>query len=141
MNQSICPLSSDGRHNFAIAGHDCMNGCGVNQAVLSGGARPIKSGFEHMLERIKKPPVNKRIHSELHEMIDKMRNDFGETAKKGVGSFSYYLGMLKKVPTGTIYLWLADIKDSTNLDTPLARAKIFWWKYKTWKKAQYDSNH
>ena len=69
------------------------------------------------------------IHSELHELVDKMRQDFGETAKNGVGSFSYYLGMLKRVPISMIYRWLGDIRESPKLDTPLARCKVFWWKY------------
>lgn len=90
----------------------------------------IVNPFERVL-RPRKPV--KGIHSELHELVAKMRTDFGETAVKGIGSFSFYLGLLKKVPTQTIYMWLAQIKDSPKLDTPLARRKIFWWKYKQWK--------
>jgi len=65
--------------------------------------------------------------------VDKARKDFGETATKGKGSFGFYLRMLKRVPTSTIYQWLTDIKDSPKLNTPLSRAKVFWWKYKQWK--------
>ena len=60
-------------------------------------------------------PHRPGIHSELHDLVDKMRKDFGETAKYGVGSFAYYLGMLKRVPNSTIYRWLAEIKDSPKL--------------------------
>lgn len=113
-----------------------MHGCGTNQTVLSGGMKPMqqtdrfKASFERVLRPRKAP---KGIHSERHELIAKMRTDFGETATKGVGSFSFYLGMLKKVPTHTLYLWLGDIRDSPKLDTPLARRKVFWWKWKQWK--------
>lgn len=82
----------------------------------------------------KKQKTKTHIHSELHELVDKMRKDFGETEIKGKGSFSFYLGILKKVPTPIIYSWLAEIKDSPALDTPLARRKVFWWKYSAWKK-------
>lgn len=83
-----------------------------------------------------KPPekkVRNSIHSELHELVAVLRKDFGETAEKGKGSFSFYLGLLKKVPVPTVYMWHAEIKQSPNLATPLARCKIFWWKYKQWK--------
>lgn len=86
------------------------------------------------LKEIKQRKAPRGIHSELHEIVDKMRKDFGETATKGKGSFGFYLRMLKNVPTSTIYMWLGDIKDSPKLSTPLARCKVFWWKYKQWKK-------
>ena len=79
-------------------------------------------------------PHRPGIHSELHDLVDKMRKDFGETAKYGVGSFAYYLGMLKRVPNSTIYRWLAEIKDSPKLNSPMSRRKIFWWRYSKWNK-------
>lgn len=117
-------------HNYA--GGICLK-CGGEQTPvkkIDSFSESLWSGLE---KRIKRGQVNKRIHSELHELVDKMRKDFGETATKGKGSFSYYLGFLKRVPTSTIYQWLADIKDSPKLTTPLARRKIFWWKWKNWK--------
>jgi len=90
--------------------------------------------FESALSRIQKlPEINYRIHSERHEVIDKMRQYFGETAVKGKGSFGFYLRMLEPIPLSIIYMWLAEIKDSPKLDTPIARAKIFWWKFKQFK--------
>lgn len=89
--------------------------------------------ISEILKELPKRKAPRGIHSELHEIIDKMRQDFGETAIKGVGSFSYYLGMLKKVPLQTIYQWLGSIRQSDNLNTPTARAKVFWWYYKKWK--------
>ena len=87
-----------------------------------------------ILKDIRKRKAPRGIHSPLHEQIDKMRADFGETATKGKGSFSFYLGMLKNVPLSTFYLWLGDIRQSPNLNTPLSRAKVFWWKYSQWRK-------
>jgi hypothetical protein len=80
------------------------------------------------------PKAKKRGHpSELHEVVAKLRESFGETAKNGKGSFGFYLALLKRVPISTLYIWLGDIKDSPRLDTPEARRKVFWWKYKVWK--------
>lgn len=75
----------------------------------------------------------KGIHSELHEVVAKLRREFGETATKGKGSFGFYLRLLKNVPIHTIHIWLGSINDSPKLDTSLARCKVFWWKYKQWK--------
>ena len=75
----------------------------------------------------------KGIHSELHEMVANLRREFGETATKGKGSFGFYLHLLKPVPMYTLNIWLSSIRDSPKLDTPLAKCKIFWWKYKNWK--------
>ena|SRR3990167_3023028 len=79
-----------------------------------------------------KSKSTKGIHSELHSLVAELRADFGEIATKGRGSFSMYLGCLKYVPLSLIYRWRAEIKDSPNLNTPTARAKIFWWKFKKW---------
>lgn len=80
--------------------------------------------------KAEKPALPKGIHSELHELVAKLREDFGETATKGKGSFSFYLGMLKKVPIHILHRWYADIKDSPKLNTGDARCRVFWWKYK-----------
>ncbi len=77
----------------------------------------------------KKKPL-RGIHSPLHEVVAKLRREFNETEKKGVGSFGYYLRMLKPVPVTTIDMWLKEVQNSTNLDSPLAKCKVFWWKYK-----------
>lgn len=130
-------ITKDGRHNFAVAGMNCMNGCGANQNEISGRARRVAvETISTSLEKIKQRKPRRGIHSELHELIAKMREDFGETATKGIGSFSYYLGMLRRVPPSVICMWYGDIKDSPKLDTPLARCKIFWWKYRVWKKGK-----
>lgn len=89
------------------------------------------------LDKYKPKPekkVRNSIHTELHELVAVLRKDFDEKAEKGKGSFSFYLGLLKKVPVPTIYMWHAEIKQSPNLATPLARCKVFWWKYSQFKK-------
>lgn len=123
-----CTKSQDGRHNFNPHSGDCLWGCGVNQR----GVQKIapKNPFESVLRPRK---VARGIHSELHELVAKLRADFGETATKGKGSFGFYLRMLKPVPLHTIYQWYGSIKDSPKLDTPLAKCKVFWWKFKQWK--------
>lgn len=92
----------------------------------------MESIGDHLKKMGDRKPV-KGIHSELHEMVAKLRSEFGETATKGKGSFGFYLRLLKKVPVSTMHQWLGNINDSPNLKTPLARCKIFWWHYKKWK--------
>ena len=85
-------------------GHDYAGGvclkCGGEQNPFKkpdSFSRALWSGLENRIRR----KVNTRIHSELHELVDKARKDFGETATKGKGSFGFYLRMLKRVPTST----------------------------------------
>lgn len=75
----------------------------------------------------------KGVHTELHEVIFKMREQFGEKNKTGVGSFGYYLGRLKNVPLSTIYMWLSEIKQGRDIRN---EGKVFWWKYREWRKAK-----
>lgn len=70
---------------------------------------------------------NKADHpTEMHELVDIIRKYFGENARYGQGSFSYYLGFFKKIPNFMIQQMFAEAKNS-----PKDRAgqkKIFWWK-------------
>jgi len=91
----------------------------------------IKSIGDLLKRTPRKPKAG--IHTELHEIVDRLRTDFGETETKGKGSFGFYLRLLKPVPTSVLYRWIGDIKDSPKLNTPIARAKVFWWLYKRWK--------
>ena len=72
--------------------------------------KAMGSLMESALARATTPKKTKGIHSELHQVIAQMRRDFDETAKKGVGSFGFYLGILKNVPLTNIYRWLGDIE-------------------------------
>jgi hypothetical protein len=134
MNPRICLKSTNGRHNFPIPGGDCANGCGTNQAELSGGSKPIQKTLTFDLSRYlpnKNAKPERYIHSELHEFVKKARETFGETADKGVGSFAFYLGLLKKVPVHTLYMWLGDAKECSTREI---MRKRFWKRYKEWKK-------
>ncbi len=116
-------------HNYV--GGICLK-CGGEQNPFKkpdSFSNALWSGLENRIKR----KVNTHIHSELHELVDKIRKDFGETATKGKGSFGFYLRLLKPVPTHVIYMWLGDIKDSPKLADPLSRRKVFWWKYRVWK--------
>lgn len=138
-----CTKSQDGKHNFAVTDGDCANGCGMNQAFLSGKSfkKPaMKSVGMFDMSRFTEPKKQpKGIHSELHDLIAQMITEYGEPKEirfgngKAVSTFGYYLGRLKKVPISKIYQWRAEIRDSRDIHTP---GKIFWWKYKQWWKDQ-----
>lgn len=66
--------------------------------------------------------------TELHEFINKARTELGETAKSGDGSYGFYLGILKKIPLTTCYMFLSESRAANN---PI---KTFWWKIGQYKK-------
>jgi len=70
-----------------------------------------------------KEPV-KGIHSELHNFIYETRKEYGETAKKGKGSFGFYLGFIKRLGLQEAYRIRAEVKQSNAKD----HKKLFWWK-------------
>ncbi len=66
------------------------------------------------------------LYSEKHYLVDEIRNYFGETAKKGKGSFPFYLGFFKRIPKATIYQYWSEVKESRK---PIKdQQKLFWWK-------------
>lgn len=71
-------------------------------------------------------PKNVHLHSELHLLVDEARNLFGETATKGKGSFSFYLGFFKRMGVQKVRQLLSEVKQS-DIDNP---GKLFWWKVK-----------
>jgi len=81
--------------------------------------------------KIKSKPANFHLHSDLHLLVDEVRAKFGETAKKGPGSFSFYLGFFKRLGTKRVREILAEIKEA-KVDHP---AKLFWWKIKQESKS------
>lgn len=82
--------------------------------------------LKHSFTKIKPKSANFRLHSDLHLLVDEVRAQFGETAKKGPGSFSFYLGFFKRLGTKRVREILAEVKES-KIDHP---AKLFWWKIK-----------
>ncbi len=76
-------------------------------------------------------------HSEMHELVDTIRNYFSEDARYGIGSFSYYLGFFKKIPNQMLHQMFAEAKQSRK---PLeAQKKIFWWKVGQYIKSKSNS--
>lgn len=73
-------------------------------------------------QRIKKTP----LHSEKHYLVNEIRSYFGETALRGTGSFSFYLGFFKKIPTTTLYQYWSEVKSSRK--SIRDQQKFFWWK-------------
>lgn len=76
----------------------------------------------------------KTHHSEMHELVDTIRNYFGEDAKYGQGSFSYYLGFFKKIPNTEIYQMFEEAKRSNK--SLNGQKKLFWWKVGQYIKNQ-----
>jgi len=66
------------------------------------------------------------LYSEKHYLVNEIRSYFGEKSKKGVGSFSFYLGFFKKIPEVTIYQYWAEVKSSRK--STQDQQKLFWWK-------------
>ena len=68
----------------------------------------------------------KSLHSERHYLVAEIREYFNETAIKGKGSFSFYLGFFKRLPESIIYQYWSEVKESRK--NIKAQQKIFWWK-------------
>ncbi len=66
------------------------------------------------------------LHTEKHYLVNEIRNYFGETAKKGKGSFGFYLGFFNRIPKATVYQYWAEVKQSRK--STKDQQKIFWWK-------------
>lgn len=66
------------------------------------------------------------LYSEKHYLADEIRDYFGETAKKGVGSFGFYLGFFGKIPKAIVYQYWSEVKQSNK--SLKDQQKIFWWK-------------
>ena len=69
---------------------------------------------------------NTHLHSELHLLVDEARILFKETAKKGPGSFGFYLGFFKRLGINKVKQLLGEMKESKD---PYS-VKLFWWKIK-----------
>jgi len=72
----------------------------------------------------KKYQRNTHLHSDLHLLVEEVRQKFGETATKGVGSFSFYLGFFKRLGVQKVRRILAEVEQA-KVDHP---EKLFWWK-------------
>lgn len=127
-----CTKSPDGRHNFPTGG-DCLNGCGMNQQILSGGTKSgdkVINAFSTSMSRVLAPrKVPRGIHSELHEFIDVTRKEW-----KDQMSFGYWLGIMGTVPLTILYQMRGSVRES-NARNP---AKLFCWKVIQWKNERKE---
>jgi len=89
--------------------------------------KPAKNGVKNIGELL---PIRTKektsLHSEKHYLANEIRSYFSETAKKGKGSFSFYLGFFKRIPEASIYQYWAEVKESRK--SIKDQQKLFWWK-------------
>jgi len=131
MNQ-LSPNQIDNIKNIKKYTDDKLTHVSITKKILgcptSKSGKLEKSKGVQTIEAILSAPKNKKtsLHSEKHYLVDEIRNYFGETAKRGIGSFSFYLGFFKKIPKATIYQYWSEVKESRK---PIKdQQKLFWWR-------------
>ncbi len=68
----------------------------------------------------------KKYYNQTQEMIDTIRKYFKENSRYGYGSFSYYIGISKKIPLEIIWQFFSEAKQSRkNLE---GQKRLFWYK-------------
>ena len=92
----------------------------------------VMDDLKATLAHFKSHQRNYHLHSELHLLVDEARTLFKETATKGKGSFSFYLGFFKRLGINQVRQLLAEVKES-KVDNP---GKLFWWKVKNRLKGE-----
>lgn len=128
----LSPSKINNLENIQKFTNDKLTPIFINKKILgrrtSKSERPEKSKGIQTIEVILSKPKKEKtsIHSEKHYLVNEIRNYFNETAKKGVGSFSFYLGFFKKIPEGTIYQYWSEVKGSRK--STKDQQKLFWWK-------------
>ncbi len=80
----------------------------------------------------------KIYYNEMQEMVDKIRTYFQENARYGYGSFSYYIGMFKQVPSREIWQFFGEAKQSKK--TLFEKKKLFWYKMGKYIKEKNKNN-
>ena len=100
------------RHGHNFIGGVCTR-CLVSQDELS---YPLKE------KNIKLPkPTSYRISTPLQLLVNDIRKDFRETAKKGKGSFGYYMRIFKKLGEEKVREIYSQSKEGDN------QKHLFWW--------------
>lgn len=128
----LSPTKVNDLKNIQKFTNDKLTPIFITKKIL-GGFTPKSEKFKktkgvQTIETILSAPQNQKtsLHSEKHYLVDEIRNYFGETAKKGIGSFSFYLGFFKKIPKATIYQYWSEVKESRK---PIKdQQKLFWWR-------------
>ena len=82
--------------------------------------------LKNLLNQPKYRRANPHLHSDLHALVDEVRTRFSETADKGPGSFSFYLGFFKRLGVNRVRQLLGEIEESNASDPK----RLFWWKVK-----------
>ena len=76
------------------------------------------------IDRFKNKERNTHMHSEMHVLVDEMRNYFDEKSKKGKGSFGFYLGFIKRLTIPVARRLFAEVKETGCQGD----GRLFWWK-------------
>ena len=74
------------------------------------------------------------IHTEKHAIIAELRQEYGDTAKSGAGSFGWYLGLLRGMENDIVYRLRSEVRQSD----VTSKAKVFAWKVRDYKKKQKE---
>ncbi len=91
---------------------------------------PTKKGSAEISELLSFEKIISRpktYNSEMQELVDEIRNYFGEKAVRGEGSFSYYIGFFKRIPLREVRQMFGEAKLARN-KTTFEKKKLFWWK-------------
>lgn len=78
-------------------------------------------GMGYIMKRVEEHKPRKGIYTELQSLVAELRKEYGETAKKGKGSFGFYMGFLNRINISEVY---AIRKLASTSKTPV---KAFWW--------------
>jgi len=100
MNDPKCKGQKFG-HDFAIAGGECQNGCGITQVELSNPKpKPIA------MPRPEPKPMPKGVHTELHDIAFKLWEYYERKEK-----FGLFLGLIRSRGKQWGYARLSEIAD------------------------------
>lgn len=111
-----CKNATDLRHNFAVSGLPCINGCGVSQADLI----PKKEIKTPVADEVADKKGMATIHTREHLLAKDISEAFGEPKK-----FGLYLGLITRVGFERATMIFSEIKQGKNIKTP---GKLFMWK-------------
>ena len=103
--------------------------------------KPEKYRGVQTIDSILSAPKTKKtsLYSEKHYLVNEIRTYFGENAKKGVGSFGFYLGFFGKIPKAIIYQYWSEAKQSRQ--SIKNQQKLFWWKVGQFTKTKNEKQN
>ena len=92
----------------------------------------LEKNMENILNR------EKIYNNPTQEIIDTIRKYFGENSRYGYGSFSYYIGMFKKVPLRDVGQIFAEVKQTKK--STFDKKKLFWYRVGKYIKEKNQNN-